>query len=69
MSVELRLMELETRVAFQDDALMTMSDEIARQQRDIERLQLQLAALARRQEDMAGQVGEPMGDEPPPPHY
>ncbi len=69
MSVELRLMELETRVAFQDDALMTMSDEIARQQRDIERLQLQLAALARRQEDLAGQVGEPMGDEPPPPHY
>ena len=68
MSVELRLMELETRVAFQDDALMTMSDEIARQQRDIERLQLQLAALARRQEDLAGQVGEPMG-EPPPPHY
>ncbi|MBB6342084.1 SlyX protein [Pseudomonas fluvialis] len=69
MSVELRLMELETRVAFQDDALMTMSDEIARQQRDIERLQLQLAALARRQEDLAGQVGEPLGDEPPPPHY
>ena len=69
MSVELRLMELETRVAFQDDALMTMSDEIARQQRDIERLQLQLAALARRQEDLAGLVGEPMGDEPPPPHY
>ena len=69
MSVELRLTELETRVAFQDDALMTMSDEIARQQRDIERLQLQLAALARRQEDLAGQVGEPMGDEPPPPHY
>ena len=69
MSVELRLMELETRVAFQDDALMTMSDEIVRQQRDIERLQLQLAALARRQEDLAGQVGEPLGDEPPPPHY
>ena len=69
MSVELRLMELETRVAFQDDALLTMSDEIARQQRDIERLQLQLAALARRQEDLAGQVGEPLGEEPPPPHY
>lgn len=69
MSVEQRLMELETRVAFQDDALLTMSDEIARQQRDIERLQLQLAALARRQEDLAGQVGEPLGDEPPPPHY
>ncbi len=69
MSVELRLMELETRVAFQDDALLTMSDEIARQQRDIERLQLQLAALARRQEDLDGQVGEPLGDEPPPPHY
>ncbi len=69
MSVELRLMELETRVAFQDDALMTMSDEIARQQRDIERLQLQLQALARRQEDLAGQVGEPLGDEPLPPHY
>lgn len=69
MSLELRVMELESRLAFQDDTLQTLSDEIARQQRDIERLQLQLAALARRQEDLLGQVGEPLGDEPPPPHY
>lgn len=69
MSLEARLDELETRVAFQDDALQTMSDEIARQQRDIERLQLQLAALAKRQAEMQTQVGEPLGDEPPPPHY
>lgn len=69
MSVELRLMELETRVAFQDDALLTMSDEIARQQRDIERLQLQLAALARRQEELLGTVGHAAEEEAPPPHY
>lgn len=69
MSLELRVMELESRLAFQDDTLLTLSDEIARQQRDIERLQLQLTALARRQEDLQGQMGEPLGDEPPPPHY
>lgn len=71
MSLELRITELETRLAFQDDALQQLSDELLAQNRLIERLQRQVEALATRQRELAGQVGTLGGseDEPPPPHY
>ena len=68
MSLELRITELETRLAFQDDALQQLSDELLAQNRLIDRLQRQLEALAARQADLAGQIG-PAEDEAPPPHY
>lgn len=68
MTVEDRVTELETRLAFQDDTIQSLSDELIRQQRDLERLQAQMAALLKRQQEMAGQfeIGE---QEAPPPHY
>jgi SlyX protein len=66
--MEERVTELESRLAFQDDTLQTLSDELVAQQRLIERLQLQLAALAKRQEDISGQL-ETANNEAPPPHY
>ena len=54
MSLDNRVMELETRLAFQDDTISSLSDELVLQQRAIERLQLQLAALLKRQEEMVG---------------
>ncbi len=68
MSLESRLTELESRQAFQDDTIQALSDELAAQQRIIERLQLQITALLRRQEEMQGQFGI-AEDEAPPPHY
>ena len=68
MSLEARVTELESRLAFQDDTIQALNDELVEQQRRIERLQLQLAALARRQEDLQGQVGIVESDGPPP-HY
>lgn len=68
MSLEARIMELETRLAFQDDTIQTLNDELVGQQRVIERLQLQVAALAKRQEEMQGGFGI-SEDEAPPPHY
>ena len=68
MSFELRVTELESRLAFQDDTIQALSDELAAQQRIIERLQLQITALLRRQEEMQGQFGI-AEDEAPPPHY
>ncbi len=68
MSLELRVTELETRLAFQDDALQQLSDELLAQNRLIERLQRHIEALALRQADLAGQLG-PLEDEAPPPHY
>ena len=68
MSVEERIDELESRLAFQDDTIQALSDELAAQQRLLERMQIQLTLLAKRQEEAAGQFGI-SEDESPPPHY
>jgi len=68
MSLESRIMELESRLAFQDDTIQALSDELVEQNRRIERMQLQLTVLARRQEELSGQEGI-AEDEAPQPHY
>ncbi len=68
MSLEMRIADLESRLAFQDDTIQTLNDVLVEQQRAVERLQLQLAALAKRQEELLSQYG-PSEDEAPPPHY
>ncbi|SIQ35961.1 SlyX protein [Aquipseudomonas alcaligenes] len=68
MDLQSRVVELESRLAFQDDTIATLNDVVVEQQKVIERLQLQIAVLARRQEEMAGQFGI-AEDEAPPPHY
>ncbi|WP_027978770.1 SlyX family protein [gamma proteobacterium L18] len=68
MTLEARVMELETRLAFQDDTIQALNDELVQQQRQVERLQLQMAALLKRQEEMVGQFGV-SEQEAPPPHY
>jgi len=68
MELEQRIIDLEARLAFQDDTIQTLNHVLVAQQRTLERLQAQLALLARRQEDMQSRMdGE--GDEAPPPHY
>lgn len=67
MSLESRITELESRLAFQDDTIQSLNDELVEQQRRVERLQLQLAHLARRLEETQG-AGVAQ-DEAPPPHY
>jgi SlyX protein len=68
MSLEDRVTDLESQLAFQDDNIQSLSDVLATQQRAVERLQLQMAALLKRQEEMAGQF-ETFEEEAPPPHY
>ncbi|WP_236186072.1 SlyX family protein [Pseudomonas juntendi] len=68
MSLEMRMIELETRQAFQDDTLQALNDVVVEQAKVIERLQLQVAELIKRHEEMVGQFGRE-GDEAPPPHY
>ena len=45
VDLESRVMDLETRLAFQDDTIQTLNDVLVEQQRIMERLQLQLRAL------------------------
>ncbi|MEN5304871.1 MULTISPECIES: SlyX family protein [unclassified Pseudomonas] len=68
MSPEMRIIELETRQAFQDDTIQALNDVVVEQGRVIERLQLQMAELIKRYEEMVGQYGSE-GEEAPPPHY
>lgn len=68
MTPEARITELESRMAFQDDTIQALNDVLVDQQRVVDRLQLQMAALLKRYEEMVGQYqsGE---EEAPPPHY
>jgi SlyX protein len=68
MSLEDRVTDLESQLAFQDDTIQALNDVLAAQQRVVERLQRQMAALLKRQEEMAGQF-ETFEEEAPPPHY
>jgi SlyX protein len=66
--MEERVTELESRLTFQDDTIQALNDVLVAQQRELERLQLQVEALAKRQEEAGGQF-EVAEDETPPPHY
>ena len=68
MSLESRVVELETRQAFQDDTIQALNDVVVEQGRVIERLQLQMAELIKRYDEMVGQYGSE-GEEARPPHY
>jgi len=68
MSLEARVTDLESQMAFQDDTIQALNDVLAAQQRVVERLQLQMEALLKRQEEMVGQFGS-FEEEAPPPHY
>ncbi|AXK53396.1 SlyX family protein [Pseudomonas protegens] len=68
MSLEERVTDLESRLAFQDDTIQALNDVLVSQQKVVERLQLQMSALLKRQEEMVGQF-ESFEEEAPPPHY
>ncbi|MFG0379980.1 SlyX family protein [Pseudomonas sp. zbq_18] len=68
MDLEQRVVELESRLAFQDDTIAALNDELVEQQRLIERMQVQMKELARRLEEGANQFGLAEGDALPP-HY
>ena len=67
ISTEERIIELETRLTFQDDLLQKLDDVIIRQQQEIDELKTQLISINQQLAEVGGQVG-PQNDEPPP-HY
>ncbi|CAM5419143.1 Protein SlyX OS=Stutzerimonas stutzeri OX=316 GN=slyX PE=3 SV=1 [Stutzerimonas stutzeri] len=68
MTVESRIADLEARLAFQDDTIQTLNDVLVEQRLLVDRMHLQLQALARRLEEMQSSIGGEE-DEAPPPHY
>ncbi len=66
--MEQRIEQLETRVAFQDEALNRLSDIIADQRKELDRLQQEMAELKDRFREIrvAGANGQ---ESETPPHY
>jgi len=66
---EQRIAELEMRLSFQENTIQTMSDEMAKQQQQLELLTLEVRRLNKALESAASGPTANQADEPPPPHY
>lgn len=63
--------DLQTRIAFQEDMIASLSDRVAAQDLEIETLKKQLRHLNKKLTSLAYEMednNDPT-DEPPPPHY
>lgn len=63
------IIEIETRLAFQEHTLQALNDVVTRQQRQIEALTREVNALKDRLRAAALSPVGPLEDEKPPPHY
>jgi SlyX protein len=66
---EQRLIELETKLAFQETTLNELNDIVTAQQKKIDILQAAIQELYERMKSMAEESIHDPADEPPPPHY
>ena len=64
-----RLIELETRLAFQDNTLQELNDVVVRQQREIDTITRELEALKAQLRTLAPEMVANRADDAPPPHY
>ena len=66
-----RLIELETRVAFQEDTLQQLNEVVTEQDSYIQSLQVQVQSLAKKLDEMSQVLDQPAGKvgNEPPPHY
>jgi SlyX protein len=68
-SLEERLTELEVRLAFVDETMLSLSDTIARHDRHLHEMRNAIEALRSDLLVVRGTLGDAAHDEPPPPHY
>ena len=67
--MEDKLVDLETRIAFLEDAQQQLSDVIARQEKEITRLLHRVSELEEQLRQAAPSLIADAADETPPPHY
>lgn len=67
--LQIRVVELETRLAFQEHTLQALNDVVTLQQQQIEALVREIQALKDRLRAAAPSPVGPLEDEKPPPHY
>lgn len=66
---ENRLVDIETRLAFQEDTLQQLNDVICRQQDQIDRLAARAEALRAQLGEVAAKLPDKEGEDERPPHY
>ncbi len=69
MAMQDDIIDLQTRLAFQDGLLEQLNDVITSQQKQIERLENAITGLKTQLESVQQTQLEGQGEEPPPPHY
>lgn len=67
--MEQQLIDLQTKVAFQDEAIDSLNRSVARQQRRIEELEEELRQLKRQLRSLSDPGIASPQEEGPPPHY
>lgn len=67
--LEHRLDELETRVAFQDDVINTLSEQMAAQELELRQLWEAKQLLLKQLKEVSGSNIRREDEETPPPHY
>jgi len=67
--MEDRLIDIESRLAFQEHTLQALNDVIAHQQQEIDHLTRQLQHAQEQLRNLATTLPTGPQDEPPPPHY
>jgi SlyX protein len=68
-TIEHRLMELEAKVAFQDETIEILNDEIKVHQQQMAKIKRQTELLAEKLKESQSQPMMSNMPEPPPPHY
>lgn len=68
-SLEQQVIELQTKVAFQEDTLTILSDEIAQLNEQLDQHRVLLEYMASKLKDHSASHGGSETPEPPPPHY
>ena len=66
---EERFIDIETRLAHQDQGLLELNEAMLRQEQAITRLERLCVALAERLAEQGGAVGDTGAPDEPPPHY
>ncbi|MEW8189605.1 MAG: SlyX family protein [Candidatus Thiodiazotropha endolucinida] len=64
-----RIIDLESRMAFQEQAIHTLSETLIEQQRTIDSLNRTVETLRQRLQALDPSPLQPGENEPPPPHY
>ena len=66
---EERIIELEIKLAYQEDVVHILNEIVTEQQKQIQRLETSFTLLHQRQQSLADSISTNQDDNQPPPHY